>query len=492
MPNVEKEFDNLNVVLCCDLDGTLIKTDLLLESFFKVMIKFPWKAFYSLKFLLLGQKAAFKVFLQSKVSIDPKQLPYREEVLDFLKEQRARGRKITLITGSPKKWALSVANHLELFDEVFGTEEINLVGKEKSKLLILKYGVNNFDYIGNHSNDYPVWYSCRQPLMVAPAHTLAHKLVTHFYKPILLNEKNPGLSYIRSVIMAIRPHQVFKNALLLIPSLASHRLVNHEVWIKIFLAISAFSLTAWSVYIFNDVCDIESDRQHKQKRNRPFASGALSIANGLILIPFFLILASSISYFILGTNFLLVLILYLIMTTLYSIKLKRIVLLDVIMLAILYVIRLIAGQEASGIICSNWLLAFSIFFFFSLGLLKRYIELIGTAENNQPVSNRSRDYQISDLPFVLALGISSGLVSIVILALYINTSTAQELYKAPEYLFIICGILFYWINRLWIKASRQELDHDPVAFALKDKTSLFLLFLSIILTWMSSNIIKDT
>lgn len=274
---------------------------------------------------------------------------------------------------------------------------------------------------------------------------------------------------IKLIIKALRLHQWVKNTLIFIPLLLAHRVSSLDLWKTEIVAFFAFSLCASAVYVINDLIDIESDRQHRYKKNRPFASGALSPRIGIIIAPILFTLGGLLGGTI-GQNFLAVLASYVILTSIYSLKAKKIVLVDIIMLASLYTIRLVAGAVATDVMVSQWLIAFSMFLFFSLACVKRFSELWLVRQKDEAKAG-GRGYLTVDLECISQFGISSGCISILVLALYVNSNEVSSLYSRPFLLWGICPLLFYWLSRVWLLTSRGRMHDDPIVFALEDSTS---------------------
>ena len=268
---------------------------------------------------------------------------------------------------------------------------------------------------------------------------------------------------------ALRVHQWLKNLLVFVPLLASGKFGESRLALQAALAFVSFSLLASAVYLVNDMVDLQSDRVHATKRNRPFASGALSVAAGIAAAPI-LVAGSLGTAILLPPLFMVTLLAYALTTTVYSFALKKQVIVDIMLLAGLYTMRILAGSAATSIHPSFWLLAFSMFIFLCLAMTKRYSELREAMDEDKTLSGRG--YRPSDLPVVLALGSGSGLVSVMILALYTQSLIIPETYPAPEWIWLVPPLLLYWVARLWLKAGRGEIDDDPVLFAAKDWQSL--------------------
>lgn len=453
--------------LCVDLDGTLIRTDLLWESLLALIKQSPLSIILLPLWLLKG-KAYFKHEIARRVTLDVTTLPYDRDLLEFLSNERRSGRELVLATASHVSFARAVASHLGLFDErVFGSDaSINLKGMRKVALLVERYGVRRFAYAGNSTADLPVWAEANEAIVVNASAGLVSR--AQALTPVSRVFGEP-VRCLKPVAKALRVHQWAKNVLVLTPVFASHQIANLSLVLQSGLALVSFSLLASSVYILNDCLDLPSDRQHPRKKNRPFASGRLSIPFGLLLAAgcllggIFLALA-------LPPLFSLVLGGYLVLTTGYSFYLKQFVMVDVIVLAQLYTLRIYGGGAATGIVPSHWLLTFSLFLFLSLALVKRYTELrlLGQAGDKEM---HGRGYWVTDAELIASIGSSSGLVAVLVLALYISSKEVLLLYTHAEILWLVCPVMLYWISRVWMLAYRNRMDDDPVVFAVKDPKS---------------------
>ena len=468
--------------LCVDLDGTLIKTDLLVESFFLLLGQKPLHIF-SVLFWLFHGKARLKQELASRVELDVTTLPYHQPFLAWLREQHGKGRTLILATAAADRFAQKIADHLGIFAEVFATtDNLNLSGQVKAKQLSQRFGEGGFDYAGNAKTDLSVWAYARQAILVNPARELLAQ-ATPIATIAKVFDDRQGSS-LGLWLRALRLHQWLKNILIFIPLLAAHQLQTPPLLLQATLAYLAFGLCASSVYLLNDLVDLAADRCHPRKRLRPFAAGTLPIVIGALAIPMLLSLAFVLAGLVLPLGFTAVLFSYYVLTLAYSLHVKKIVMLDVVALATLYTLRIIAGAAATLIIPSFWLLAFSMFIFLSLALVKRYSELVAMQELRQR-SAQGRDYRIEDLPLLQTLGGASGYLSVLVLALYINSTTSQVLYRHPQLIWLLCPLLLYWISRIWLKTHRGEMHDDPVVFAVQDRTSQILLAMGVIIFWLA-------
>ena len=453
--------------LCVDLDGTLIKTDLLWESLLALLKQNPLSMFL-LPFWLLKGRAYLKHQIAQRVTLDASTLPYDQDLVEFLSNERRSGRELILATASHVSFAQLVATHLGLFDgRVFGSDRsINLKGARKVALLVERYGTRQFAYAGNSVADLPVWAEANEAIVVSASAGLASR--AEALAPVTRVFSQPG-SWLKQIVKALRVHQWAKNVLVFIPVVSSHQLTNRPLMIQAALAFLSFSLSASSVYIVNDCLDLASDRRHPRKKYRPFASGRLSIPFGFCLAAGCLAAGIALAFW-LPRMFLLVLAGYLVLTTAYSSYLKQFVLLDVIVLAQLYTVRVYGGGAATEVVPSHWLLTFSLFLFLSLALVKRFTEL-RLASQSEVTELHGRGYWVTDVEHISSIGTASGLIAVLVLALYISSKEVLLLYSHAELLWLVCPVMLYWISRVWMLAYRNRMDDDPVVFAVKDPKS---------------------
>lgn len=454
--------------LIVDLDGTLIFTDMFNESLINVLHKKPWYCFLVLYWWFSGGIAHLKRQLAKTASIDVSTLPYNSELLNWLKLEKEKGRHLILCTGSDHMIASLVANHLELFDEVLASDGItNLVAHNKASALNQRFGIKNYDYCGNSKDDLVVWKDSHQSIVVnAPNYLLNKAQKTGPVSQVF----SPKISEIRVLPKMLRVHQWLKNILLFVPIIAAHEVDIFSSWVTVFAAFIAFSLCSSAVYIINDLIDLENDRLHPNKKTRAFASGKIALWKGLFFSPLLLILSFMIGIMIEG-NFIYWIIIYFLLTCAYSLGLKKIILIDCLTLAILYTLRIIAGAEAAHLSLSFWLLACSVFIFLSLSFIKRYTEMTKIKSPKQQTI-LGRGYIRSDAPIIKEFGIASGFAAVVVLALYLHSSTVLILYKTPQLIWGTVIILLYWINWMWMQTYRGLMDDDPVFFAIKDPISI--------------------
>jgi 4-hydroxybenzoate polyprenyltransferase/phosphoserine phosphatase len=492
LPNTASPLDIAVLpVLCVDLDGTLVKSDTLHDSALAVARNDP-AALMNLPGWLLKGKARLKSHLAEIVQLDVAHLPYNRELIQYLEQQRATGRPIYLATAADTATANRIADHLGLFTGVLASDgQTNLAGKNKLAAFQSQFG-DNFSYIGNALPDLPLLQHCQEPMVANPTPALSAALKKANVTPVrAFNERATPL---KAWLKAIRLHQWSKNILIFVPLLLAHAWAP-GLLAAVAVAFLSFGLCASATYIINDLLDLEADRQHPRKRRRPFASGDLSAISGIAVVVLFLAISFTLAlliphivsalspellYLIKPHYFFLWLGVYLVTTLAYSLRLKRTVLVDVIVLSGLYTIRIIAGSAASGIAVSTWLGSFSIFFFLSLAFVKRFAELESLRERGG-ITASGRGYHITDIEQLRSFGSASGYVSVAVLTLYLSTLDAVQLYHHTKRLWLLVPVLLLWISRLWLVASRGRLHEDPVVYAITDRRSLFLGFIVVLI-----------
>jgi len=469
------------VPLAVDLDGTLIRTDMMWETLVRLLRKNPLAAVASL-FALLRGRAHFKRTIAAQAQVDPHYVPFHEPFLAWLKQQKAAGRTLVLATASDINMAKPVAAQVGLFDDVMASDgKTNLRNAAKRRALSERFGERGYDYAGNSHDDLGVWPGSHEAVVVNASASLAERAaqVTRVGQTFLNSDSKLG-----PLLRSLRPHQWIKNLIVLVPVLAAHQLENPTTLLRAGLTFVAFCLAASAVYLLNDLLDLDSDRHHASKRNRPFASGALPLQYGLIGSPALLAVALVISAS-LSWEFALVTGIYFCLSTGYSWHAKRIALLDVLILASLYTLRLVAGHVATGIAWSNWLLAFSMAIFLSLALMKRYQEIQSVREQNGH-ELKGRGYKAHHHNSVVTLGVIAGLAAVVILGLYVNSAQVVKLYAHPGLLLLVCPLLLAWICRVWFLTYRGKMHDDPTAFAFKDWASYLIGALTLAVMWLAT------
>jgi 4-hydroxybenzoate polyprenyltransferase len=468
------------VPLCVDLDGTLLRTDMVWESLVRLLKHNPLYLFVVFTWLLRG-RAHLKAQVSARVSLDVTTLPYNQPLIEFLRAEKREGRSLILATASDFRLAQRIADHLGFFDEVLASDgKTNLRGRSKVARLSERFGRRGFDYAGNSSVDLPVWEQARQAIVVGGPRLAAR---AGQRAPISRNFEGSQRPF-RALVQALRPHQWVKNLIVFVPLIMAHELGDAPRLLRALLAFVAFSLCASAVYVLNDLLDLESDRHHPTKRHRPFAAGDLPLFAGLAVFPFMFGLSAILAWQ-LGLRFAVVLGIYVVLTTSYSLRLKEVPLLDVFCLAGLYAIRLIAGHEATPVEYSFWLLVFSMFIFLSLALMKRFTELLAARQQNRS-ELKGRGYSSTDLEVVATLGTSSGYLAVLVLALYVHSEEVFGKYEKPMLLLLICPLLLYWISRVWMLAHRGQMHDDPIVFTLKDRVSYVVGALTLLVLWLAA------
>ncbi|MGO9936421.1 MAG: UbiA family prenyltransferase [Terracidiphilus sp.] len=459
------ETSELSRPLCVDLDGTLIKSDSLFDALCELVRKRPLAALRVPLWVMRG-RARLKIEVARRAPVDVTQLPYNLQLLRYLQAQRREGRPLYIATGADAGMAERVAAHLGIFQGVLGTEGTTNLTRTQ-KLARLKERFGDFDYVGNSSADVAILAGAHEALVANP--TLGLRLALRMRRiPVARTfiDKRPVL---RTLVKAIRLHQWSKNVLLFVPLLLSHKLSAGSIGAAI-AAFFCFCFMASANYLVNDMLDIESDRRHRSKRLRPFAAGDLSVAGGIAL-SLALVFASVALLPMLPWAFVMWLGLYIVVTMSYSLYLKRVAVVDVLVLSGLYTLRLLAGGAATRTEISPWLAGLSSFLFLSLAMVKRFSEIENLREKGG-AATYGRGYLVADLEQIRSFGTSSAYAAVVVFMLYIARPDVTVLYRHATRLWLIVPLLIYWLNRVWLLASRGELDDDPVVFAMRDGMSL--------------------
>ncbi len=452
-----------------DLDGTLIRCDLLWEGIRLMVRQRPVELVLRAPFWLLGGKADFKNRIAAVVLPDAAGLPYRKAVLDHLSEARRTGATITLASASPRRWVEAVAAHVGLFDHVMASsDELNLAGD--AKLAAIRQSVEgaSFEYLGNSAADVPIWRAAATATSVDPDRR-ARRALADLPQHVELSVESPRT--VAAIVRQLRPHQWAKNLLLFVPLLLAHEVTSPFKALSVLVAFASFCAVASAGYVLNDLIDVDADRAHPTKRRRPIASGVLSIPMAFVLFAALLALAGAAGLLWLSLATAGMVLLYLVLTLAYSFYFKERLLLDVLLLAGLYTHRVLTGGIAAEVPVSPWLLAFSTFFFLSLALVKRYVEISAHAGGAVDERIRGRAYRVGDAGLVLSMGLSCAYIAVLVLCLFISSADVSRLYDRPGLLWLMCPVMFYWISRIWVLAHRGELNDDPVMFATTDRNS---------------------
>ena len=468
--------------LCVDMDGTLVKSDTLVDSLLAMARQRPLDLLRIPGWIAQG-KAAFKRRVVGAVALDVEHLPYNRELVTYLRQQHGAGRRIYLATAADAALSERVARHLGIFDGVLASDgRRNLAGGNKLAAFRERFG-DEFCYIGNALPDAEVLAACREPMTANSSRRLRAAMRRTGTTPARMFEDRPPRG--KAWLKAIRLHQWAKNMLIFIPLLLAHDR-RPGTLVGAAIGFVSFGLCASATYILNDLLDLEADRRHRKKRSRPFAAGDLSAMAGMVVVTVFFWSAVALALLLPHAvraaggapleapyKFLEWIGIYFVTTLAYSLVLKRKMLIDVIVLSGLYTVRIMAGSAATGVAVSTWLLGFSIFFFLSLAFVKRFSELESLRSREGTVLN-GRGYVMADLEQLRAFGTGIGCASAVVLTLYINDPSAVHLYRHPAWLWLVVPVLLLWLFRVWMLASRGEMDEDPVVYAITDKRSLLL------------------
>ncbi|HEY3740957.1 MAG TPA: UbiA family prenyltransferase [Bryobacteraceae bacterium] len=449
--------------LCVDLDGTLIRSDTLHESILDGLRQNPL-GMAALPLWVIEGRARFKQRVADHCQFDASTLPYRDDILDALRQARAQGRELVLVTAANRDIAAAVAAHLGIFDRIIASSDSNnLKGAAKRDALDKLFGEGGWDYVGDSEADLEVWAGARRAWVagsVEPADAIVERRF----------EGRTTQSSVRAFIRAIRPYQWVKNVLIFLPFLLGHRWMDWRCWLEALVSFVAFSFVASAGYLINDLLDRRDDRRHDRKKHRPFASGDLPLSAGLaapVLLAAALLLCLALPF-----KCALIVCVYFLATISYSLALKKVQLVDVLTLACLYSVRLVMGSEATGTPISLWLLRFSLFMFLTLALAKRVAELRMLEQLQSSVKTFGRGYRIGDLPLLEAMGVGAGYMAALVMVLYVEGSGVEQLYPHANYLWLMLPVLLFWISHLWLTAHRGELPDDPILFAFRDKKSL--------------------
>jgi 4-hydroxybenzoate polyprenyltransferase len=463
---MHREIQSSSSLLCVDLDGTLLKSNSFFEVCWYAMRRHPRLLFQLPLWLLSGQAEVWRQIVRyGPFPVDS--WPLNTEAASFVKNQMKR-RRVYLVTGASQTIAEQFANHFGGFSGVFGSKETHLVGDRKAQLLEQQFGAKLFDYLGDSKSDIPAWEACDNALTVASGSSLA-SLQSRMRCSLHSITGTVIPSTIDSLLACMRPHQWSKNLLVFAPALLGHGILNVSIFWACLEAFVSFSMVSSAMYLLNDCMDLEADRTHSAKCNRPVASGNLPIPNALLAALLLWVTATALALCTspsLGA----ITVVYSLTVLLYSIGLKTILIVDLILLALFYVVRIFAGSAATGIPVSFWLSLYSLFLFFGLATLKRCSELHVAVLRGSPVSSR-RAYLTEDNLALTVLGAGSHLVSILVVGLYIHSTEIVRLYGSPQILWLLCPVILCWCARLWILCGRGLVEEDPIIFAIRDRWS---------------------
>lgn len=452
--------------LCLDLDGTLLNGDLAIESTLLLLRRNPLYLFPMLAWLLRG-RAYCKQEIARRVRLDVAGLPYDERLLAWARSQAGK-RPCLLVTASDRRLADQVADHLGCIDEVMASDgRENLSGARKADRLVERFGLHGFDYAGNAAVDLQVWKKARAAIVAnAGAGLVARARQISTVEAVYPAEHGGPARW----MSALRLHQWVKNLLVFLPLLGAHLLSDGHRLALGGLAWLAFGLCASATYLINDLLDLQADRKHPHKRRRALASGRLWPQHAMLAVPALLAAAFGLSGWLLPATFTAMLAFYLVVTLAYSLLIKRLRWLDVLTLACLFVLRVLAGGAATDVRVSPWLLALSLLAFLSLALMKRFTELLGL-DARQLAMVEGRGYGTHNLAGVLGTGIAAAIAGVLVLCAYIASPASRQLYSQPDILWLLCPLFLAWMARAWHLARRGDMHDDPIIFATRDLTS---------------------
>lgn len=463
--------NNAVIALVIDLDGTLVATDTLWESLLCLIHQQPL-VMLLIPFWSFKGRAGFKQQIVKRVELDVSKLPFRPEIIELINSAHLEGRSVILATASHKNVAENVAKHLGIFDKVIAsTGQLNVKGTEKLDAIRELLGDQPFEYVGDSSADLPIWKAADVATVVMPTPKLWNSLECVKNRKAIGQREEPIKS--SAIIRTIRIHQWAKNLLLFVPLVLAHKINDGEAILFALIAFFAFSLCASATYIWNDLLDLPSDRLNNRKTNRPLAAGVLSIIEGVVISLVLLSASLITSLMLLPVEFTLMLVGYIVLTLSYSFYLKKKLMIDILILGGLYAYRILIGAVAISVVVSPWLLAFSIFFFLSLAFVKRFTELAKMSKESKD-KLPGRDYSPRDLDIIRSFGTNSGYISVLVMAFYINSPAVSQMYSSPNWLWLMCPVLLYWISRIWFLAERGQMHEDPILFAVRDKISFLV------------------
>lgn len=456
------------IPLVVDMDGTLLRTDTLQEGLVAYVSQNPFRLFRVLGWIARG-KMVLKERVSTHAPLDSATLPVNERVLEYVRHQRGTGRAALLVTGAAHGTAQSVFEVVGEFDEVITTSPINgnLSGDRKATYLVNRFGAGGYSYIGDSRKDMAIWRAAHDGVAVDAGYGIRRELKSLSSPMVYFNSPRADA---RTWVKQLRLHQAAKNVLILAPLVLAHQFLDAPSLLRGTLMLIAFTCLSCGTYIWNDLHDLAADRSHPTKKNRPLAAGLIPIHRALAVAGALLVSAFAISAS-LGWDAVAILLVYLVTTVSYSSFFKRVIVADVIVLAALYTVRIFAGAIAVHVSLSIWVILTSVFLFFSLALMKRYSEFV----KYEGTQLSGRGYQYRDRGAILAFGVASSLVTVLVIGLYVDSDAVRVLYATPEILWAVIPLVLYWVTRLWILTERGDMNDDPVAFTLTDRVSQVVL-----------------
>lgn len=467
---VGESASRAHVPVVVDLDETLIVTDTLYEQIAIGLFTRPLAVFGTARALLKG-RAALKASLARQIDLTHTTLPIREDLVHWLHQQAEIGRELHLCSAAAQPVVETMARRLGIFASAIGSDDSNLKGRAKAAYLKQRFP-EGFTYAGDSPSDLAVWREASGIVLAGAAPSVANA-ARNLGKPIEAEFHSADLS-LRDLLSALRIHHWSKNMLMFLPLLLGHAWHDYSLIAQTVLAFICLLMVTSATYLLNDIADLNADRQHWTKRNRALASGRMSIPLGFALSGALLLVAFG-SALILSPAFAGALASYLVITSSYSLGLKRVPLLDTLIIGVLFTIRIIMGVVLFSQPSPAWLLTFSVFFFFSLAVTKRHTEVMRAGISGETHSLASRGYRVEDAPLTLTLGVASAIASLVVLVLFIiEEMLPSNVYSHPQILSGMPLILSIWLGRIWLLAHRGNMNDDPVSFALRDRISLVL------------------
>jgi 4-hydroxybenzoate polyprenyltransferase/phosphoserine phosphatase len=452
-------------ILAVDLDGTVLRTDLLWEALTELVRQKPYLLLLA-PFVVLGGRVRFKQWIARHVQLDLTQLPLNEPVVEFVRNAKREGRTVVLATAALQQWAAPIAHQLGCFDHVIATTTVNHAGKRKLEQLRVLCNGAAFDYIGDRGVDVPLWSAAAGAFIVGNPARYQRRIGKAFYGAFPAPRPKS-----RDWLAALRIEQWSKNLLVFVPLFLAHALFDSAAVTGALTAAVLLSIIASALYVFNDLMDIPRDRRHPIKRNRPLARGIIPLPHAWGLVIAGLVAGFGLAYVTLPSAVVHLLALYAVSSVAYSLALKHQPIVDVLMLGGLYTLRIIIGGSAARIEVSPWLLGFSLLFFASLALLKRHSEVV-QLRTTPDLLERTRPYTTDDEPFLLATGIASASLAVVILVLYLTGERARMLYTHPDRLWLVLPLLLFWVMRMWRFSVQGRLQGDPLTASLRDPASI--------------------
>ena len=443
--------------LVVDLDGTLCRTDTLWETFFAAW-RMRWWLPMIVPFWMVMGRTRLKARLAEIALPMISRLPWNERVISALKTAHANGRKCVLATAANQRIAHACATELGLFDEVLASnDQVNLKGTTKADQLVAKFGERGFDYIGDSRADLAVWVRAAKKISVS-------SLVPPGGERLgAVTSESPLARWIR----LLRVRHWIKNVLVFVAPIAAHSWANAAGWQAVALTFVSFCAVCSGVYVLNDLFDLAADRSHPSKRNRPLAAGTLPLATAFV-VSLLLLIGGIAMAWMAGPLVAAVILTYVAVNALYTVQLKRVPVADVFCLAGLYTLRIVAGAAAIAVPLSTWLVAFSVFAFLSLALLKRAADIARLdADEMLP----GRGYSGRDVAFVNSFGVSSAIAACLVLTLYVASDQVAAMYAEPLWLWGLAVVVLLWLARMWRMAMNGTMDDDPVLFATRDRVS---------------------